>query len=52
VKENGDLVRGAPHTPRIGRMDEIKAVHQPTLAGGRSRRLRRFIPPGGNDLTG
>ena len=31
AKENGDLVRGAPHNPRVSRMDETKAARQPNL---------------------
>jgi glycine dehydrogenase subunit 2 len=31
AKENGDLVRGAPHYPRVSRMDETKAARQPNL---------------------
>jgi glycine dehydrogenase subunit 2 len=31
AKENGDLVRNAPHSPRVSRMDETKAARQPNL---------------------
>jgi glycine dehydrogenase subunit 2 len=31
ARENGDLVRNAPHNPRVGRMDETKAARQPNL---------------------
>jgi glycine dehydrogenase subunit 2 len=31
AKEKGDLVRGAPHYPRVSRMDETKAARQPNL---------------------
>jgi glycine dehydrogenase subunit 2 len=31
ARENGDLVRNAPHHPRVGRMDETKAARQPNL---------------------
>ena len=31
AKENGDLVRNAPHNPRVSRMDETRAARQPNL---------------------
>ena len=31
AKENGDLVRSAPHKPRVSRLDETKAARQPNL---------------------
>jgi len=40
AKEQGDLVREAPHTPRVSRMDETRAARQPNL------RWRPKPPPG------
>ena len=31
AREQGDLVRSAPHYPRVSRMDETKAARQPNL---------------------